>query len=320
MEKLWILFAAFFMSVVFMLFPVYGEGGLTWRASTRIVLNEGGTGYWVIEMRASLKTEEDKAAFFNYTSLFTVENFSEYIRSLVEEAAVNTGRSMRVEFAEPSMTVRVLKSPIGLEGIIQFQFYWIGFAEVCEGSKIKVGDTFSGGMDLLMDDMLIIYYPEGFGPVVVEPKPDLVDEAERKLIWFGPENFGAGEPIVILEKETFDILKLMDMKFTVSLIFIVLLGLVCLRLYLINRRYVTQYMQIPPSVEFEDDEQRVIKLLRKAGGTMLQSAITKQCGFSKSKTSEILKRMEEKKLVRRRRKGREKIVELIKGVVFDESK
>lgn len=56
------------------------------------------------------------------------------------------------------------------------------------------------------------------------------------------------------------------------------------------------------------DEAKVVKLLREAGGSLYQSTITKQLGFSKSKTSGLLKNMEKQGIVRRQKKGREKLV------------
>lgn len=61
-------------------------------------------------------------------------------------------------------------------------------------------------------------------------------------------------------------------------------------------------------VQIESDEENVIGMLKEAGGGMLQSVITKKCGFSKSKVSELLKSMEERGVIKRKRKGREKFV------------
>ncbi|MDH5689948.1 MAG: hypothetical protein OEY81_00775 [Candidatus Bathyarchaeota archaeon] len=52
-------------------------------------------------------------------------------------------------------------------------------------------------------------------------------------------------------------------------------------------------------------------MLKETGGNMLRSAITEKCGFSKSKTSELLKSMEKRRVIKRKKKGREKTVKLI---------
>ena len=61
----------------------------------------------------------------------------------------------------------------------------------------------------------------------------------------------------------------------------------------------------------EDDEEKVVNLLKAAGGSLYQSAIADQCGFSRSKASKLLALMERKRKIRREKKGREKLVTLI---------
>ncbi len=69
---------------------------------------------------------------------------------------------------------------------------------------------------------------------------------------------------------------------------------------------------VPPSVlGIEDDEEKVVNLLRAAGGSMYQSTIADHCEFSRSKTSKLLTTMENKRKIRREKKGREKVVTLI---------
>jgi len=65
--------------------------------------------------------------------------------------------------------------------------------------------------------------------------------------------------------------------------------------------------------EIEDDEKKVIELLKSAGGRLYQSSIADQLKFSRSKTSKLLKIMEDKGKILREEKGREKIVTLLEG-------
>ncbi|MEM2912700.1 MAG: cohesin domain-containing protein [Candidatus Bathyarchaeia archaeon] len=62
--------------------------------------------------------------------------------------------------------------------------------------------------------------------------------------------------------------------------------------------------------ELEDDEKKIVNLLKSAGGRLLQSSIAEQLKFSRAKTSKLLKIMEDKGKIRREQKGREKIVTL----------
>lgn len=63
-----------------------------------------------------------------------------------------------------------------------------------------------------------------------------------------------------------------------------------------------------------DDEEKVVTLLKSAGGRLYQSTLTNKCGFSRSKTSKLLKFMESRGKIRREKRGREKVVILVDKV------
>ena len=60
----------------------------------------------------------------------------------------------------------------------------------------------------------------------------------------------------------------------------------------------------------ETDEDKIIKIIKSSGGTVHQSAITEQTRFSKAKTSQLLTALEQKGVVTRHKRGRDKIVTL----------
>ena len=114
-----------------------------------------------------------------------------------------------------------------------------------------------------------------------------------------------------MKKEEANLFNIIDVKLLLSLIAIFLLSILSFKFYREKKRYVNmlEYKSLTEK-KFESDEEKIINLLKLHGGSMLQSTIVKDCGFSKSKTSEILKSMERNKIIRRERKGREKIVYL----------
>jgi len=67
----------------------------------------------------------------------------------------------------------------------------------------------------------------------------------------------------------------------------------------------------PPDMEMISDEDLVIKLLRDAGGRLTQSQIKDAAKFSKSKTSIVLNELQRKGVIRKIKRGREYIVELV---------
>ncbi len=67
----------------------------------------------------------------------------------------------------------------------------------------------------------------------------------------------------------------------------------------------------PPDMQMLSDEDLVIKLLREAGGRLTQSQIKDAAKFSKSKTSIVLNELQRKGVIRKIKRGREYIVELV---------
>ena len=61
----------------------------------------------------------------------------------------------------------------------------------------------------------------------------------------------------------------------------------------------------------ESDEEKVMNFLRSSGGSLRQSRVSEQFGFSKAKTSQLLTSLEKKGVVARYKRGRDKIVNLI---------
>ena len=60
----------------------------------------------------------------------------------------------------------------------------------------------------------------------------------------------------------------------------------------------------------ESDEEKILKTIRNSGGVLNQTAIAEQCRFSKAKTSQLLATLEQKGVIKRFKKGRDKIVTL----------
>jgi uncharacterized membrane protein len=63
--------------------------------------------------------------------------------------------------------------------------------------------------------------------------------------------------------------------------------------------------------QIKSDEDKVVELLQGVGGQIYQSMITKRLGFSKAKTSLLLKGMEKKGMIKRKKMGREVVVTLL---------
>ena len=303
-----------FTALGFLTSLIFCEGQLSWEIVTRIEIHPDGSATWVIRKKTTLNTESDRAAFLDYVNLTSIEDFLNNVKSIVNEASVITGRAMKAENLD--MVASVFNTTTGFEGILQYQYDWIGFAKEIEGEKIKVGDALNGQLDLSRNDMLIIQYPTSYTIENVDPTQDDSSESDRTITWYGPRNFGAGEPTVILRKNTLGVADfILSNAFVTSLIILILSclgGLGLVKLKSLKKQKDVKVSEVTPlRIELESDEEKVINLLKESGGRLYQKAIAKHYGFSKSKTSELLTAMEQKEIVARKKRGRQKLVILI---------
>ncbi len=285
---------------------------LSWNVITKIEIHPDGSATWVTQKKTMLKTESDKAAFLQNVNLTSIDDFLNNVHSVVNDASMVTGRAMKTENLD--VTASVFNTTTGFEGVIQYQFDWIGFAKETENGKIKIGDALSGELDLSRNDILIIQYPADHVIEFVDPSQDDTSSSDRTITWYGPRNFGMGEPTVILGKKKSDITDFLSINA------FVILGLIVVMIFSLGSLWIFRLKGLKTKkgvregefktikVETENDEDKVINILKAAGGRLSQKTIAENCGFSKSKTSELLTIMEGKGIITRKKKGREKIV------------
>ena len=306
------------VSAVFLM-TVRCSGQLQWRTSTEVEVFADGSATWVIQQKTVLLTQDDEAAFYQYLNITSADQISSHFRSIVNQASLITGRSMSVPEGSIEINANVSTAGLDTEGIIQYQFDWIGFAGHTEDGGIKIGDALSGAMDLSREDELTIVYPSGYSVVSVYPLPDNTEASERALTWFGPRDFGAGEPHFLLGKENSSWTDVITSNIPLLAAIATAFSTGFLGYFLGMKRATTNKLTGPnssslqshSSVGAEDDEQKVVRLLTAAGGRMYQSAIGEQGGFSKSKASELMSAMESRGIVSRKKMGRGKLVTLV---------
>jgi len=280
----------------------------------RIEVHVDGSARWVIEHRFLLETEDDETMFAQYSNW---TYFSDYliknVKALVNVVKQNITRNMTVESFK--MTVDVSDS----YRVVKYEFDWIKFAEET-GSRIKIGDVFEvDGLFLYGDGPLSMTYPADYVVETVSPKPN--DDSEGTMTWNRVGDFGRGQPTVVLYERVPSIMDILKPYFPVIFALVALGGMGFIGLWFFRFRKkekMEDFGPVPhiPPVTFgiEDDEEKVVALLRSAGGRLFQSTLTAQCGFSRSKTSKLLTLMEERGRIRRQKKGREKVVILISEV------
>jgi len=245
-------------------------------------------------------------------SIDTWQQFQNKVTLLVEEAQNRTGREMSVEFESMNISLS------GSYAVAKYGFNWINFSKT-ENTKITIGDVFQVEnffRQLYGDGEINMTYPSGYIVETVTPKPYERDGTRQTLIWVGTADF-TNNTNIVLEKEALaqgllDVLQ-QNIILIASPIAMVSGSLAVFYLFRYRqkrRREAIAKPEISSVFEIENDEEKIVKLIRQSGGSLYQSTITDQCGFSKAKTSQILSILESKGIVRRDKKGRQKVVTL----------
>jgi uncharacterized membrane protein len=201
----------------------------------------------------------------------------------------------------------------------QYKFEWENFSQV-EGSRILIGDVFrtANFFDRLYGDgQVYITYPSQYAVETVKPTPFAQNDSIQTLEWLGTADLENGTTIVLIQESSvsnvIDALR-ENAVLIVGLVAIAAGSSAVLFSFMRNRKKkISTLERVEPRnlPIMENDEERTVKLIRSSGGTLYQSAVTDQFGFSKAKTSQLLGVLEHKGIIKRYRKGRDKIVVLV---------
>ncbi len=272
----------------------------------QISIEDNGDARFIVRDIIPLATTQEVDAFKkivrNFNESGYLQDFSKRMDRLISRASVHTGRTMKgVDYSVSIDLVEGL-SPYGA---ITYSFTWKNFAPIENGS-IVVGDVFEGGLYLFRDDAFFITIPSGYETKTVIPEPDEISDGTLK--WYGPRNFGNGEPTVIISpaqntgygtEPGSDRNTLMGSAlYLIPIIIAVIL--------------IIAYVRRKPSYvhenrRFKTDEEVVLDILKEKR-EILQSDIVRLTGFSKSKVSNIITVLRKKGLVEKIKIGRENLI------------
>jgi uncharacterized membrane protein len=273
----------------------------------------------------NVQVESDGSAIWSITQFSsanapvdTWEGFQNRIFDLVDIASSVTHREMAVD--ESSVQIN---SNISSESkVTEYLFVWQNFS-IVQGNELIFGDVFQINdffSRLYGDAALQLSYPLDFSIKSVYPIPYEREDAEHTIRWSRTQDLAGNNVEVVLARiQQAGIGSSSWQQFTlVILILAIIVALSLLGFYAFRRRKIND--KTASSVEgassVESGEDKVLKLLKSAGGSMRQSEITDQCRFSKAKTSQLLSTLEERGVITRYKKGRDKIVifkERVKG-------
>jgi uncharacterized membrane protein len=247
------------------------------------------------------------------SSFETLETFQNRITLLVTASESATGRAMTASGA--SLTFTASGSYVEAE----YKFQWENFSKI-EGEQIIIGDVFQVPdffSQLYGDGPVYMSYPPEYvvvGPV--QPPPSTQNGSIQLLSWLGTKDFNGDTRIVLAEKSATPGFSgsLEEDAILIAILATIAVGSVGFYVLRYNRK---KKMMAPGTAEFgslpgmESDEEKAVKLIKSSGGSLNQSAITDQLGFSKAKTSQLLAVLEHKGVIRRYKRGRDKIVVLL---------
>jgi hypothetical protein len=241
--------------------------------------------------------------------------FQQRVDNLVSSTVIQTQREMSLD--PDSLQLNTVWE--NQSQTTEYQFTWLNFS-INQDGQLAFGDVFhlnSFFSQLYGDGELQIIYPSNYTVSSVSPQPNGGSTAPYTLDWLGTQFFVNGNPnIVLMAAEPSPTpnnglnLQLVALAGAVLAIAAALFGFFLFRRRQNQRRQAAQpnIRVAPPIVESE--EEKILRVLQANGGSAFQSAVTEQCRFSKSKTSQLLTALEKKGLVTRYKKGRDKIVNL----------
>ncbi len=268
-----------------------------------------GSAVWTIEQTVSINDTYDE-----------LDQFQARVVSLGAAAKAVTGRTMLTE--AKSMSAVVIGSYVSVE----YSFYWTNFSRV-ETENIAVGDVFhvEGFFSHLYGDGAIqLIYPQQYTVETVSPAPSKRDDPAKILEWPGTADFN-GKDVIILFKKNSVSPGFLDVVMQNALLITVVIGVAVassVGIYTRRRRgkmrsQASQPIQPLDSLQLVSDKEKIAKMLESVGGSVLQSTITEHFRFSRAKTSQLLTALENEGVVRRHRKGRDKVVTLVQETRVD---
>jgi uncharacterized membrane protein len=292
----------FAVSIAVLLLPIHQAFCQNY-VEYNVQINSDGSAAWRIIQVLDINAPVDSWTEFQQKTL-----------SLVYSAVSVSHREMTLDFD----SLQIDTSISAESKTTEYLFTWQNFS-IVQGQLITFGDVF------LVDDFfgklygdasLSITYPSTFAVKSVSPAPSERDNQTQMLGWYRTQDFVSGNPKIVLtsgnpaENGISGEWLLYTALGTISAAAAaVIAGFVFLRRRRANAKAAA--VTITPAVSaVETDEEKVIKIIKSSGGTVRQSAITEQTRFSKAKTSQLLAALEQRGVVRRVKKGRDKIVSL----------
>lgn len=264
-----------------------------------ISVGKDGSGFWTIIQVTDIDTSVDGW-----------EDFEQKFLSIVHAAKDSTERDMALDLTSLKMTTQINWETSSKK--IEYIFRWQNFSIVDEG-KISFGDVFSDGFFSFLygHGELYVTYPSEYLLSAASFRPDQWDDSTKTLHWYRTQDFLAGEQIILIETTDAGSNNVFNL-FTVAVLGSGGIGIAAIGFYIFQQRRrkekLSRLGEFPLRQEVETDQERILHLLQSSGGNLKQSEVCDRLRFSRAKTSLLLTEMERNSLVKRCKKGKNKIV------------
>jgi uncharacterized membrane protein len=248
------------------------------------------------------------------SSVDTLDEFQRRVTSLVEAAESKTGRDMAAGVDSMKIT------PSGSYIAVEYKLTWTNFSEV-ENTRMTFGDVFQVQgffLELYGDGEVYVTYPSEYVVESVSPSPSYRNDSLQLLQWLGTNDLNGPNTRIVLREESAasGFVDILEQNTVLIVSFCVVVVGSSVGFFLFKRRgkkeaETLKTTELPVLSGVESDEDKAVRLIKSSGGSLYQAAITRHCKFSKAKTSQLLKVLEDKGMVKRYKKGRDKIVVLV---------
>jgi uncharacterized membrane protein len=296
---------------IFLFFLILWAQAVAAQALITVEVHENGNAIWTMEKRLPLTNQSDITDWEEFIKTAQAENqqdledFSKRMEWFLDSAGKLSGRPMKAE--NFNILYDTAKSPSDSYGIVRYSFKWLNFSRL-ENGKIVIGDSFSEGMVLSQDNVLVIKIPDGYYVESASPLFDKQDGA--RLIWDGTlyRNFDRGEPSLVLARSG------TSQWFYLVILIVIASG--ALIIYFRKRKKPALQQDPAPSpenleVEELKYEEMIERFLVRSAGEASQSDIINEIGLSKSRVSTILSEMKDKGKIIKIKNGKGNLIRIV---------
>jgi hypothetical protein len=290
---------AFIVIVIVFLLPVEAFA-VSDHIEYNITVSKDGSASWKIIQVTDINSSVD-----------SWEEFEQRLLSIIETAREHTNREMALDFTSLEMNTEIHWETSSKT--IMYVFRWLNFSIIKQG-QISFGDVFSEKFftSLYGDGELYVTYPADYSVSSVSFRPDERDDSSQLLHWYRTQDFLIGNQNVSLETVGTDSNGIFNL-FAVAVLGVGGLGTAAIGFVIFKRKRgrkksLLKSDETPSWQKVESDQDKILQLLQSSGGNLKQSEVCNKLRFSRAKTSLLLAEMERNSLVRRYKKGKNKII------------